>query len=170
MTFAARKPAARPWKAIAAMARNRVIGDRGGIPWKLPGDLKWVRQCTLGKAIAMGRKTYESIGKPLPGRLNIVLSRSLREIEGCVVLPSVDALADFETDREIWIFGGAEIYREAFPRVNDLYLTLVHAEPKGDAFFPSFEDEFVLETILASHPTHEIRHYVRRIPLSDRGA
>ncbi|MCC5807072.1 MAG: dihydrofolate reductase [Opitutales bacterium] len=163
-------PPARPWKAIAAMAHNRVIGCRGKLPWKLPGDLKWVRQCTLGQTVAMGRKTYESIGRPLPGRLNIVLSRSLKELDGCVVLPGVDALADYQTERDIWIFGGGEIYREALPCVSELFLTMVHAEPEGDAFFPPFEDDFELAEVIASHPTHEIRRYVRRTPPSGRGS
>ncbi len=170
MSGPAPEPPAHPWKAIAAMARNRVIGCRGALPWNLPGDLKWVRQCTLGQAVAMGRRTYESIGRPLPGRLNIVLSRSVGKLDGCVVLPGLDALADYETDREIWIFGGGEIYREALPRVGELYLTLVHAEPEGDAFFPPFEDDFTLAEVIASHPTHEIRRYVRRTRPSAPGA
>ncbi|MCC5841136.1 MAG: dihydrofolate reductase [Opitutales bacterium] len=133
----------RPWKAIAAMARNRVIGQAGGIPWNVPGDLRWVRQCTLGKAIAMGRKTFESLGKPLPGRENIVLSRKMNPVEGITLLSDLEALKGHQTDREIWIFGGAEIYRQALPFVDDLWLTTVDMEPEGDTFFPPFEEQFV---------------------------
>ena len=125
----------RPWKAIAAMARNRVIGDKGTIPWHLPEDFKWVKQCTLGQSIAMGRKTFASMGRPLPRRENIVISRSASEIPGCVVLPSLDALAEYQAEGDIWIFGGAEIYRQALPRVHELFLTIVEMAPEGDTFF-----------------------------------
>lgn len=130
------------------MARNRVIGHGGGIPWNLPGDLRWVRQCTLGKAIAMGRKTFESLGKPLPGRENIVLSRSMKPTPGIILLKDLEALKTHPTDREIWIFGGAEIYRQALPFVDDLWLTTVEMDPEGDTFFPPFEDQFFhVETV-----------------------
>ncbi len=152
-------PTPRSWKAIAAMAENRVIGNDGKLPWKVPGDLKWVKTCTYGHAIVMGRKTLESMGKPLPGRLNIVLSQSLQEIEGCLVLPDFEALKQFRTDRELWIFGGANLYEQALPFVGDLYLTLIRAQPEGDTFFPEFEDRFKLVSIIESYPTHEIRHY-----------
>ncbi|MFW6353672.1 MAG: dihydrofolate reductase [Verrucomicrobiota bacterium] len=149
----------RPWKAIAAMARNRVIGHQGGIPWDLPEDFKWVKQCTRGEAIAMGRKTYESMGGPLPKRQNIVITRSATEIPGCVVLPSLEALEGFTAEGEVWIFGGAEIYRQAMDRVHTLYLTLVKMEPAGDTFFPPFEDQFTLAEVLRDTPEFEIRRY-----------
>lgn len=153
------RPTSEPWKAIAAMAENRVIGNHGTLPWNVPGDFKWVKKCTHGQAIVMGRKTFESIGKPLPGRLNIVLSRSCRELDGCLVLPGLEALKQFRTERELWIFGGAKLYEQALPFVGDLYLTLIRAQPEGDTFFPEFENRFNLVSIIESHPTHEIRHY-----------
>lgn len=157
-------PASRPrrWKAIAAMSQNRVIGKNGGIPWNIPEDFKWVKQCTRDQVIAMGRNTFESIGRPLPHRTNIVITRSLTEIPGCVVLPSLDSLDSYQTDREIWIFGGAEIYRQALPSVTDLYLTVVKQEVEGDTFFPPFEERFDLKEILRSGEQFEIRHYVAK--------
>lgn len=153
----------RPWKAIAAMARNRVIGNAGTIPWHLPEDFKWVKQCTLGQSIAMGRKTFASMGRPLPKRENIVVSRSVQEIPGCVVLPSLDALAEYRAAGEVWIFGGAEIYRQALPRVHELFLTVVDLEPEGDTRFPPFEDQFNLTEIVRQTPEFEIRRYLPRV-------
>lgn len=151
----------KPWNAIAAMAENRVIGNRGQIPWNLPEDMKWVMQCTRGQVIVMGRATYESMGKPLPNRQNIVLSRSVKEIPGCTVLTSLRDVEHCDTgDREIWIFGGARIYQDAMDRVSDLYLTLVYGSFEGDTFFPPFEDRFDLHETLARHDSFEIRHYV----------
>lgn len=150
----------RPWKAIAAMSENRVIGLRNQLPWHLPEDFRWVKDCTKGQAIAMGRKTYESMGKPLPGRENIVISRTVTELPGCTVLPSLDALMAHPTDRDIWIFGGAQIYTEALGRIHELYLTLVRGEFEGDAFFPAFEDRFVLAETLRERPEFSILKYV----------
>ena len=152
----------RPWKAIAAMAENRVIGRSNTLPWHLPEDFQWVKACTRGKSIAMGRKTFESIGRPLPGRENIVISRSLQSIPGCLVLPSLQALLDDPAEREVWIFGGAEIYRQALPHVADLYLTVVYGQPEGDAWFPPFEDAFLLSSTVKRAEAFEIRHYTAR--------
>lgn len=156
---------ARPWKAIAAMSENRVIGNAGRIPWHLPEDFKWVKHCTLGQAIAMGRKTFESIGRPLPGRLNIVISRSVTAIPGCTVLPSLEALAQLPVDRTVWIFGGAEIYAQALDRVAELYLTVVKGHFDGDAFFPPFEDQFTLAEVIREEPRFRILKYVPRDPV-----
>jgi dihydrofolate reductase len=150
----------RPWKAIAAMSENRVIGLHNKLPWHIPEDFQWVKHCTRGQAIAMGRKTFESMGRPLPNRENIVISRTATEIPGCVVLPSLDALAAYATDREIWIFGGAQIYAAALPRVGELYLTVVKGQFEGDAFFPPFEDQFVLDSVIREEPAFRILKYV----------
>ena len=152
----------RPWKAIAAMSENRVIGYRNELPWNIPEDFKWVKACTEGQAIAMGRKTFESMGRPLPNRENIVISRSATEIPGCTVLPSLDALESHQTERRIWIFGGAEIYAQALSRIGELYLTLVKGTFKGDAFFPSFEDQFVLAETLRKEPDFKILKFLPR--------
>ena len=153
------RPCKKPWKAIAAMAENRVIGNRGAIPWNLPEDFKWVKASTRSQVIAMGRKTFESIGRPLPHRENVVIARSQTAIPGCVVLPSLEALLDYKTDRDVWIFGGAEIYRQAFPHVRELFLTVVYGNFEGDAFFPPFETLFEEPEVIRKEAAFEIRRY-----------
>ncbi|HSK39799.1 MAG TPA: dihydrofolate reductase [Arenibaculum sp.] len=127
---------------IAARARNGVIGRDNGLPWRLPSDLRHFKALTLGKPVIMGRRTFESIGKPLPGRCNIVLSRSLKGGEGIRVArdmrTALDAARGTGAD-EAMIAGGAEIYREFLARADRLYLTEVHAEVEGDALFPEIE-------------------------------
>ena len=152
----------RPWKAIAAMSENRVIGNANKIPWHLPEDFKWVKACTQGQAIAMGRLTFESMGRPLPNRENIVISRTTREIPGCTVLPSLDALEEHETDADIWIFGGAQIYAAAMDRVQELYLTVVKGTFEGDAFFPPFEDQFREPETIRETPEFRILKYIHK--------
>jgi len=144
------------------MSKDRVIGYRNRMPWHLPEDFKWVKQCTSGQAIAMGRKTFESMGKPLPNRDNIVISRSSTEIPGCIVLPSLDALAEYQTDREIWIFGGAQIYAQSLERIGELYLTVVNGDFQGDTFFPPFEEQFILAETVRESPEFTIRRYLHR--------
>lgn len=152
----------RPWKAIAAMSENRVIGLRNKLPWHLPEDFKWVKECTRGQTIAMGRNTFESIGKPLPGRENVIISRTLGPIQGCTVLPSLDALEAYPTSNDIWIFGGARLYADAMDRIGELYLTLVFGSFDGDAFFPPFEDQFVLAETIRSTDAFKILKYIPR--------
>lgn len=127
---------------IAARARNGVIGRDNGLPWRLPADLRHFKALTLGKPVIMGRRTFESVGKPLPGRTNIVLSRSLTGGEGIRIARDMGAALDAARDTgadEAMIAGGAEIYREFLPRADRLYLTEVHAEVEGDALFPAIE-------------------------------
>jgi dihydrofolate reductase len=123
---------------IAAMADNGVIGIENRLPWNLPADMKWFRKQTMGKPVLMGRKTFESIGKPLPNRRNIVVTRDTSlVIEGCDVVGSVDeALHVCASEAEVMIIGGASFYEQMLPRADRLYLTLVHAELEGDAWFP----------------------------------
>ena len=129
---------------IAALARNGVIGRDNQMPWHLPEDLRYFKQVTLGKPVIMGRKTFESIGKPLPGRKNIVVSRnSAYRVEGVTVVPTLDAALDLAMDEarvsggeEVMVMGGGEIYRQAMPRCDRLYLTEVDTEVEGDAVFP----------------------------------
>jgi len=126
---------------IAAVARNRAIGRRNRMPWRLPEDLKRFRRLTLGHAVVMGRRTFDSIGKPLPGRDNIVVTRS-REWShpGCRAADSIEAaLASAQTSQEVFVIGGAEIYLLALPRAVRLYLTEIEREFDGDAFFPDFD-------------------------------
>jgi dihydrofolate reductase len=126
---------------IAAMAENRVIGVNNTLPWHLPDDLKRFRRLTTGHAVIMGRKNYESIGKPLPQRRNVVVTRRADfQAPGCVVVHSVEeALAAAGDDPEVFVIGGAEIYREMLARADRLYLTLVHAHIAGDTLFPEFD-------------------------------
>jgi dihydrofolate reductase len=124
------------FKAIAAMAENRVIGNAGDIPWHLPEDFKWFKRKTMGGILVMGRKTYESIGRPLPGRDTFVLSRQPQEIPGVHSFTDLGVLDHFETDKTIWIAGGAEIYTQTLDQWAELYLTRVHRICEGDAFFP----------------------------------
>lgn len=147
--------------AVAAMAANRVIGADGKIPWHLPEDLRWFKELTMGGTLLMGRVTYESIGKPLPGRLTIVLSR--REglvIPGAQVIRDLSGLQKAEIQGEIFVVGGAEVYRAALPYCRDLYLTEVKNEFAGDRKFPVFEELFHFSSVLRETPDMRIVHYV----------
>ena len=126
---------------IAAMAENRVIGVNNTLPWRLPADLRHFRQLTTGHHVIMGRRNYESIGKPLPDRTNIVVTRNTEyRAPGCEIKHSlVDALQDIQDDTEVFVIGGAEIYRQAMSDADRIYLTLVHANISGDTFFPEFD-------------------------------
>ena len=147
------------------MSLNRVIGAGNRIPWHLPDDFKWFKQMTTGHVIVMGRRTFESIGKPLPNRLTIVLTRSASTIPG---VRTVSALSQIDpTDpalagREIFICGGAQLYQQALPLCSDLYLTLVQRVVEGDTVFPPFEDQFELAEEVLDTPGFKILHYRRR--------
>ena len=126
---------------VVAVAENGVIGNANQLPWHLPDDLQRFKALTLGKPIVMGRKTYDSIGRPLPGRTNIVVSRQAGlSIAGCTVVPSLEAaVATAQTGgaaTDVMIIGGAAIFREALPVAQRIYLTRVHARVPGDIFFP----------------------------------
>lgn len=152
----------KPFKAIAAMSLNRVIGAGNKLPWHLPEDFKWFKQMTTGQVIAMGRKTFDSIGKPLPNRITIVLSRSTPPFQGVTVIPNLTDLLSASSEfagRQIFICGGAQIYKEALPYCSDLYLTLVKREVQGDVLFPAFEDQFRLAAEIKDHPDFKILHY-----------
>ncbi len=136
-----------PIALIVAMAQNRVIGKDNQLPWHLPDDLKFFKATTMGKPIIMGRKTYESIGKPLPGRCNIVLShRAAYSAEGIKVARDVEAaielassIATRDQASEIMVIGGAGVYQAFLPRADRLYVTRVHAQVDGDVYFPKIE-------------------------------
>jgi len=151
------------FKAIAAMSLNRVIGAGNKIPWHLPEDFKWFKQLTTGNVIVMGRKTFESIGKPLPNRETIVLSRSQFSYPGVRTVSDLKQIDLAHEAREVFICGGGQIYAQALPLCSDLYLTLVKREVDGDAFFPAFEDRFVLAEELRDTPEFKILHYRQRI-------
>ncbi len=140
---------------IAAASENNVIGSNGEIPWDIPADLQYFRRMTQGKPVIMGRKTYESIGHPLPKRPNIVITRQKEyTAEGCHVVASLgEALqvADCKNAEEIFVIGGGEIYREALEKADRIYLTRVHATIQGDAYFPEFHPEHWAEISCEKH-------------------
>ncbi len=126
---------------IVAMSKNRVIGKDGGIPWRLSDDQKNFRKVTMGHPIIMGRKTHESIGRPLDGRLNIVLTRDENyEAEGCRVVHSLDEAIDTSGDTtEVFIIGGEAIYEMCLPQTDRIYLSQIQANIDGDTFFPMLD-------------------------------
>ena len=134
---------------IVAMSKNRVIGKDNKIPWHLSEDLKRFKKITMGHPIIMGRKTYESIGRPLPGRENIVITRNPKfKAEGITVVHSLeDAVRGKDPNEELFIIGGAEIYKSALPQVEKLYMTRIEKDFEGDAFFPELDSEKDFEVI-----------------------
>jgi len=150
------------FKAIAAMSENRVIGRGNRIPWHLPEDFKWFKSRTTGQVIVMGRKTFESIGKPLPDRATIVLSRSPFAHPGVRTVSELGRINLDNETREVFICGGAQVYAQALPLCSDLYLTLVKRVVEGDVFFPPFEDRFELAEELRDCPEFKILRYLNR--------
>lgn len=135
---------------IAAVADNGVIGAEGGMPWHLPADLARFKRLTLAKPVLMGRLTFESIGKPLPGRLNLVLTRDPAwRAEGVMRVGSLEEALRVASDmeaKELMVVGGADVYRQALPRAKRIYLTRVRAEPWGDTLFPELDPDEWQET------------------------
>ena len=143
------------------MSLNRVIGRGNQIPWHLPEDFKWFKRTTTGHVLVMGRKTFQSIGKPLPNRETIVLSRGGFSHPGVKTVASLDEI-DLQNDpREFFICGGGEIYAQTLDRCSDLYLSLVKREVEGDAFFPPFEKNFTLAGKVFETPEFDVLHYRR---------
>jgi dihydrofolate reductase len=136
-----------PLSLIAALGENRVIGVDNSMPWHLPGDFKYFKATTLGKPIIMGRKTWDSLGRPLPGRLNIVVSRQADlRLEGAEVYPSLEAAVARAKEwaleqgvTELMLIGGAQLYAQGLEQADRLYLTRVALSPEGDAWFPEFD-------------------------------
>lgn len=156
------------FKAIAAMSLNRVIGQGNKIPWHLPEDFKWFKKMTTGQVIVMGRKTFESIGKPLPNRDTIVLSRIYDNIPGVRMISDLNQIDVAHEARDVFICGGAQLYEQALPLCSDLYLTLVKRIVEGDRFFPPFEEKFVVAEEILDRPEYKITHY-RNQKLSELG-
>lgn len=144
---------------VVAIARNGVIGQENDLPWRLPDDLKRFKEITLGKPVVMGRKTFESIGKPLPGRENRVISRRQEiSIPGCQVYSSLqDALSGPQP--EIMVIGGGQIYAEALPLAQRLYLTEVDVEAEGDVYFPKIDPLEWHEVSKDIHPADPRHRY-----------
>lgn len=146
---------------IAAMANNRVIGKNNQMPWHLPADLGHFKSLTLGKPVIMGRKTYESIGRPLPGRRNIVISRNNHyKVEGCDTAVSLeDAMKLVNDVEELMIIGGGHLYSQAMPLADRLYLTFIDLDVNGDTLFPEFEHLNITEAKREKHLKDEKNLY-----------
>jgi dihydrofolate reductase len=144
---------------VVAAAENGVIGVGNALPWHLPDDLKRFKALTMGKPILMGRKTYESIGRPLPGRTNIVITRrSGLSIPGCIVVSGIDqAIAAAGDAGELVVIGGAEVYAQALSSAAVIHLTRVHAHIEGDARFPALSPDEWREQVIETHPA-DARH------------
>lgn len=143
------------------MSENRVIGNHNQLPWHLPADLKHFKNITMGHPIIMGRKTYESIGRPLPGRLNIIITRDKNyQAPGCTVVNSIeDALSITQENDEIFIIGGASLYQSMLPFTQRLYLTLIHQEIEGDAYFPELNMNDWVEIERNTHLAEDAHSY-----------
>ncbi|MSU21484.1 MAG: dihydrofolate reductase [Pedosphaera sp.] len=147
------------FKAIAAMSENRVIGLKNKIPWHLAEDFKWFKSMTTGQVVVMGRKTFESIGKPLPNRTTIVLSQTRSSIAGVRIVSDLNQIDLAGESRDVFICGGAQVYEQALPRCSDLYLTVVKRIVEGDTNFPPFEDQFNLVGNILDRDEFVIKHY-----------
>ncbi len=146
---------------IVAMGRNRVIGKDNDLIWHLPADLKHFKETTMGKPVIMGRKTFESIGKPLPGRTNIVVTRNSQyKAKECLVAHSLEKALEMVSDKaEVFIAGGGEIYREAIPLADRMHITIIDHSFEGDTYFPEFSKKEweIIEEIY--HPSNMENKY-----------
>ena len=147
---------------IFACDEEGAIGKDGDLPWRQSSDLQFFKRTTLNKTVVMGRKTWDSIGRPLPGRKTAVVSRSHPDLPFDIdLLDGLGAIESRNYQDQIWICGGAEIYRQALPNCQELYLTIVKRQVEGDAFFPEFEDSFKLDEIIRDESEFQIRRYTR---------
>ncbi len=138
---------------IVAMAQNRTIGINNTLPWHIPEDLKRFKALTMGHHMIMGRKTFDSIGKPLPGRTTVIVTRNQGlKIEGCIIAHTLaEAIAVSAEDDEIFVIGGAEIFAAALPLADTLYFTEIKQDVTGDVFFPEFDTKLWQETVREAH-------------------
>lgn len=156
-------PHAEPITAVAAMAENRVIGNGPDIPWTIPGEQRRFKELTMGGVLVMGRATFDSIGRPLPGRLTIVVTRDRTwSHDGVEVAHDIDDALDraLASGRPVFVAGGGEIYAQALPRTDVIELTLVHQRPQGDVFFPELGSDW-RESSREDHDTHSFLRLVR---------
>ncbi|MBT9612220.1 MAG: dihydrofolate reductase [Burkholderiales bacterium] len=155
---------------ISAMASNRAIGIRNTLPWQLPEDLKHFKALTMGHHIVMGRKTYDSIGKPLPGRDTVIVTRNADyAVPGCLAVNSLDAaLTVSHGDAEVFFVGGAELYRQALSIAHRIYLTEIQRVFDGDAFFPEFDQSLWVETARDKHRTEGANGFEYHFVIYDR--
>ena len=148
--------------AIAAMDESRGIGKNGVLPWKIPGELKFFKETTTGHAILLGRTTYEGIGRALPNRENLVLSRTLPKTEGIRIMRRLEDLDDCGLPL-VYVCGGTEVYRQLLPRCEALYLTRVKGTHPADAWFPDFESYFEFVTVLEETEAYRREKYLRKV-------
>ena len=155
---------------VVAMDDNRLIGSKNQLPWHLPADLAYFKKLTTGKSILMGRKTYDSIGRPLPNRRNIVITRNSNiSIPGCEVVSSIDhALELTKEDPEVMVIGGASLCEQLLPKINRLYITKIDGVFEGDVFFPKYDDFEWLEVSCESHPKDNSNAYSYKFIVLDR--
>jgi dihydrofolate reductase len=154
------KPSLHDITIIAAMARNRAIGMAGAMPWHLPRELKHFKERTMGKPIVMGRKTWESIGRALPGRQNIVVTRNRKYQAGsCLLVRSLREAMEYARGDEVMIIGGGQLYAEALPLSTRMILTLVNCEPEADTWFPAWNEANWREISRRCEPADENNGY-----------
>lgn len=148
---------------VVAASENDVIGRDGDLPWRLPSDLAHFKRVTMGKPVVMGRKTWDSIGRPLPGRLNIVLSRKTSTVaDGCVVVDSLDTAVEVAADQgsdELVVIGGSGVYAEALPRADTILLTRVHVVVEGDTFLPPMDPDAWRVVAVERHEADELNEH-----------
>jgi len=158
---------------IWAMDNNRLIGANNHMPWgisDIPADMAWFRQHTLDKAVLMGRKTFESIGKPLPKRRNIILSRQKNlKIDGCEVIHDIQDALEMCANEELMVMGGAEIYALAMPFADKLYITQIEHTFEGDAWFPKMNMDDWTQQYSENHAPDEKNKYAYRFEIHERG-
>jgi dihydrofolate reductase len=155
---------------IVAMDDNQLIGQDNALPWHLPADLGYFKRTTTGKTVLMGRKTYESIGRPLPSRRNVIISRNTDfRAEGCEVVSSIDqALELSRHDDEVMVMGGASFYEQMLPNVDRLYITQIEGTHEGDAYFPVFNRADFSESFRESHQPDDKNKHTYHFTILDR--
>jgi dihydrofolate reductase len=150
-------------RAIAAMAANGIIGDNNSIPWNIPEEMAFFRKMTQNASVLMGRKTFESIGHPLPNRQNIVMTRDTAwHCDTVIAIQRLDQLLELAIKGPIWVCGGAMIYEMLFPACRELYLSTVFGKFDGDTKMPPFGDIFLIDKTILTCPTFKVDHYVTR--------
>lgn len=149
---------------IAAMTRDRVIGSQAKLPWDLPEELQLFKRLTLGGTVMMGRKTFESIGKALPGRQNIVLSRHLQEREGVEIFPSfIEGLAAADKHgKQVFVIGGAGVYQKSLPITSEMHISWIEERYQGDVYFPDFDLNEWRVAEETNYPGFTYTHYIRK--------
>ena len=155
---------------VVAMDENRLIGKDNKLPWRLPADLAYFKKITTGKSIVMGRKTYDSIGRPLPNRRNIVISRNSKTlITGCEVLSSIDEMLSITKDEdEVMIIGGASLCEQLLPQVSRLYITKIEGKFDGDVYFPEYNEADWRQVSCESHLPDDLNEHAHHFLVLER--